>query len=297
LPPTRRRQRVRKAVVLAAGYGTRLLPATKAQPKEALPLVDKPIIQYTVEEAAAAGLEQVIIVTASGKRAVEDHFDRSLELEQALREKGDLERLGEIQRISDLADIVYVRQKEQRGVGHAVLTARDVVGQEPFVLFFPDDVIIAEVPVARQMLDVFEEYGASILAVERVSAADIESYGIVDAEPVKNRLVRVRGLVEKPKPEVAPSDLGIVGRYVLTPDIFTALARTEPGKEREIQLTDALALLLAEQPVYAYLFEGCRYDTGRPLGLLQASVELALRRPDIGPDFRRYLRGLDLRGD
>jgi UTP--glucose-1-phosphate uridylyltransferase len=297
LASTASRPRVRKAVVLAAGYGTRLLPATKAQPKEALPLVDKPIIQYTVEEAAAAGLEQVIIVTASGKRAVEDHFDRSLELEQALREKGDLERLEEMQRISDLADIVYVRQKEQRGVGHAVLTVRDVVGQEPFVLFFPDDVIIADVPVARQMLDVFEEYGASILAVERVSAADIESYGIVDPEPVRDRLVRVRGLVEKPKPEEAPSDLGIVGRYVLTPDIFTALARTEPGKGREIQLTDALALLLTEQPVYAYLFEGCRYDTGRPLGLLQASVEMALRRPDIGPDFRRYLRSLDLRPD
>ena len=294
---TASRRKVRKAVVLAAGYGTRLLPATKAQPKEALPLVDKPIIQYTVEEAAASGLEQVIIVTASGKRAVEDHFDRSLELEQALREKGDLERLEEIRRISDLADIVYVRQKEQLGVGHAVLTVRDVVGQEPFVLFFPDDVIIADVPVARQMLDVFEEYGASILAVERVSAADIESYGIVDPEPVRDRLVRVRGLVEKPKPEEAPSDLGIVGRYVLTPDIFTALARTEPGKGREIQLTDALALLLTEQPVYAYLFEGCRYDTGRPLGLLQASVELALRRPDIGPDFRRYLRTLDLRPD
>jgi UTP--glucose-1-phosphate uridylyltransferase len=284
-------------VVLAAGYGTRLLPATKAQPKEALPLVDKPIIQYTVEEAAASGLEQVIIVTASGKRAVEDHFDRSLELEQALREKGDLERLEEIRRISDLADIVYVRQKEQLGVGHAVLTVRDVVGQEPFVLFFPDDVIIADVPVARQMLDVFEEYGASILAVERVSPADIESYGIVDPEPVRDRLVRVRGLVEKPKLEEAPSDLGIVGRYVLTPDIFAVLARTEPGKGREIQLTDALALLLAQQPVYAYLFEGCRYDTGRPLGLLQASVELALRRPDIGPDFRRYLRSLDLRRD
>ena len=284
-------------MVLAAGYGTRLLPATKAQPKEALPLVDKPIIQYTVEEAAASGLEQVIIVTASGKRAVEDHFDRSLELEQALREKGDLERLEEIRRISDLADIVYVRQKEQLGVGHAVLTVRDVVGQEPFVLFFPDDVIIADVPVARQMLDIFEEYGASILAVERVSPADIESYGIVDPEPVRDRLVRVRGLVEKPKLEEAPSDLGIVGRYVLTPDIFAVLARTEPGKGREIQLTDALALLLAQQPVYAYLFEGCRYDTGRPLGLLQASVELALRRPDIGPDFRRYLRSLDLRPD
>jgi UTP--glucose-1-phosphate uridylyltransferase len=297
LPTIPNRQRVRKAVVLAAGYGTRLLPATKAQPKEALPLVDKPIIQYTVEEAAASGLEQVIIVTASGKRAVEDHFDRSLELEQALREKGDLERLEEIRRISDLADIVYVRQKEQLGVGHAVLTVRDVVGQEPFVLFFPDDVIIADVPVARQMLDVFDEYGASILAVERVSSADIESYGIVDPEPVRDRLVRVRGLVEKPAADEAPSDLGIVGRYVLTPDIFTALARTKPGKGREIQLTDALALLLAEQPVYAYLFGGRRYDTGRPLGLLQASVELALRRLDIGPDFRRYLRSLDLGPD
>lgn len=291
------RQRVRKAVVLAAGYGTRLLPATKAQPKEALPLVDKPIIQYTVEEAAASGLEQVIIVTASGKHSVEDHFDRSLELEQALREKGDLERLEEIRRISDLAEIVYIRQKEQLGVGHAVLTARNVVGREPFVLFFPDDVIAADIPVARQMIEVFEEYGASILAVERVAPADIESYGVVEPESINDRVVRVRSLVEKPTPEEAPSDLGIVGRYVLTPDIFDALARTQPGKGREIQLTDALALLLAQQPVYAYLFQGCRYDTGRPLGLLQASVELALRRSDIGPDFRRYLLGLDLRPD
>ena len=297
MPATPNRQQIRKAVVLAAGYGTRLLPATKAQPKEALPLVDKPIIQYTVEEAAASGLEQVIIVTASGKRAVEDHFDRSLELEQALREKGDLERLEEIRRISDLADIVYIRQKEQRGVGHAVLTARDVVGREPFVLFFPDDVIASDVPVARQMIEVFEEYGASVLAVERVPPADLESYGIVEPEPVRDRVVRVRSLVEKPTPEEAPSDLGIVGRYVLTPEIFDALARTQPGKGQEIQLTDALSLLLAEQPVYAYLFEGCRYDTGRPLGLLQASVEMALRRPDIGPDFRRYLLGLDLRPD
>lgn len=288
------RRRVRRAVVLAAGYGTRLLPATKAQPKEALPLVDKPIIQYTVEEAAASGLEQVIIVTASSKRAVEDHFDRSLELEQALRQKGDLDRLEEIQRISELADILYVRQKQQLGVGHAVLTVRDIVGQEPFVLFFPDDVIISDVPVARQMLDVFEEYGSPVLAVEQVPASDIENYGVVDPEPVRDRLVRVKGLVEKPTLEEAPSDLGIVGRYVLTSDIFAALDATRPGKGQEIQLTDALALLLADQPVYAYLFEGCRYDTGRPLGLLKASVEMALRRPDIGPDFRRYLAGLDI---
>src|SRR3989304_5726403 len=212
-------RRVRRAVVLAAGYGTRLLPATKAQPKEALPLVDKPIIQYTVEEAAASGLEQVIIVTASGKRAVEDHFDRSLELEQSLREKGDLVRLEEIQRISDLADIVYVRQKQQLGVGHAVMTVRDVVGQEPFVLFFPDDVIVADVPVARQMVDVFDRYQAPIVAVEEVPPEEIESSGVVEPEMVEEGVFRVLSLVEKPAPAEAPSNLGIVGRYVFTPAI------------------------------------------------------------------------------
>ena len=296
-------RRVRKAVVLAAGYGTRMLPATKAQPKEALPLVDKPIIQYTVEEAAASGLEQVIIVTAAGKRAVEDHFDRSLELEYALEQKGEIGLLREMRRISDLADIVYVRQKEQRGIGDAVLTARDVVGQEPFVLFFPDDVIVSAVPAAKQMVDVFEQYGSCVVAVERVPRAETASYGVVDVEPVEEaggaseRVFRVRGLVEKPEPEEAPSDLGIVGRYVLTPDIFAALAETAPGRNREIQLTDGLALLLKHRAIYAYRFEGDRFDTGRPLGLLQASVQLALRREDIGPDFRRFLRGLDLGPD
>ena len=285
---------VRKAVVLAAGYGTRLLPATKAQPKEALPLVDKPIIQYTVEEAAASGLDEVIIVTSSGKRAVEDHFDRSLELEQALLAKGDHKRLEEIRRITDLAHIVYVRQKEQRGIGDAVLTVRKVVGDEPFVLFFPDDVIVADVPVARQLLNVFEAHGGSVLAVEEVPREDVESYGIVDGEPVGEGVYRVRGLVEKPKPEEAPSNLGIVGRYVLTPEIFDVLARTPPGKAGEIQITDGLALLLRQQPMFAYQFQGRRYDTGRPVGLIKASVELALLRPDIGPELRRYLRGLDL---
>lgn len=285
---------VHKAVVLAAGYGTRLLPATKAQPKEALPLVDKPIIQYTVEEAAESGLRQVIIVTASGKRAVEDHFDRSLELEMALREKGDLTRLAEIQRISDLADIVYVRQKEQLGVGHAVLTARDVVGQEPFVLFFPDDVIVADVPVARQLIDVFGRCGGPVIAVQEVPESEVESYGVVDAEPIGDGIYRVRGLVEKPRPEEAPSNLGIVGRYVLTPDVFEVLETTTPGKNREIQITDALAGLLGRRDLFACRFQGRRYDTGRPLGLLQASIELALRRPDIGPGLREYLRSLDL---
>ena len=286
--------KVRKAVVLAAGYGTRLLPATKAQPKEALPLVDKPIIQYTVEEAAAAGLEQVIIVTSAGKRAVEDHFDRSLELEQALLAKGDHARLEEVRRISELADIVYVRQKEQRGIGDAVLTVRQVVGREPLALLFPDDVIVSDVPVTRQLIDVFEAHGGSVLALEEVPRDEVESYGIVDGEPIGEGVYRVRGLVEKPKPEEAPSNLAIVGRYVLTPEIFDALQETPPGKGGEIQITDGLALLLRQQPMFAYQFQGRRYDTGRPVGLIKASVELALRRPDIGPELRRYLRGLDL---
>jgi len=285
---------VRKAVVLAAGYGTRLLPATKAQPKEALPLVDKPIIQYTVEEAAASGLTQVIIVTAAGKRAVEDHFDRSLELEQALLARGELARLDEVRRISDLAEIVYVRQKEQRGIGDAVLTARGVIGDEPFVLFFPDDVILGDVPAARQLIDIYEAQGGPVLAVEEVAAQEVESYGIVDGEGIGEGLYRVRALVEKPKPEEAPSNLAIVGRYVLTPDIFDALTKTTPGKGGEIQITDGLSLLLARRAMFAYRFQGKRFDTGRPLGLLKASIEVALTRPDIGPPLRSYLRTLDL---
>ena len=287
---------VRKAVILAAGHGTRLLPATKAQPKELLPLVDKPIIQYTVEEAASSGLEQVVIVTAAGKRAVKDHFDRSPELEHALEKKGDQRRLEEIRRISELAQIVYVQQNEQRGIGDAVLTAREVVGDEPFVLFFPDDVIVSDVPAARQLIDVYEAHGGSVVAVEEVPPQEVESYGIVDGEPVDEGVYRVRALVEKPKPAEAPSNLGIVGRYVLTPEIFDVLEKTPPGKGGEIQITDGLALLLRDQPMFAYRFQGERYDTGRPLGLLKASVELALRRPDLGPELRRYLRGLDLTG-
>jgi UTP--glucose-1-phosphate uridylyltransferase len=271
-----------------------MLPATKAQPKEALPLVDKPIIQYTVEEAAASGLDQVIIVTSSGKRAVEDHFDRSLELEQTLEAKGDTARLAEVRRVSELANIVYVRQKEQRGIGDAVLTVRELVGSEPFVLFFPDDVIVADVPVAKQLIAIFEAHGGSVLGVEEVPPDEVESYGIVDGEAIGEGVYRVRGLVEKPKPDEAPSNLGIVGRYVLTPEIFDALTETPPGKGGEIQITDGLSLLLRKQPMFAYRFQGRRYDTGRPLGLIKASIELALQRPDIGPELRTYLQALDL---
>jgi len=285
---------VRKAVILAAGYGTRFLPATKAQPKETLPLVDKPIIQYTVEEAVASGLDQVIIVTSAGKRAVEDHFDRAPGLEQALLDKGDHERAKALRAITEMARFVYVRQNEQRGIGDAVLTVRDIVGDEPFVLFFPDDVIAAKVPVARQLIDVFEANAGSVLAVEEVPPEEIQHYGVVDAEPVDDRTYRVRALVEKPKPEEAPSNLGIVGRYVLTPEIFDVLTRTPTGKGGELQITDALALLSRDQPLFAHRFEGRRYDTGQPLGLIKASVELALKRADMGPELRRHLRGLQL---
>lgn len=285
---------VRKAVVLAAGYGTRLLPATKALPKEVLPIVDKPLIQYTVEEAAASGLEQVIMVTSSGKRAVEDHFDRSLGLEQALAKKGDERMLEELRRISDLAHIVYVRQHEQRGIGDAVLTVRELVGSDPFVLFFPDDMIISDVPVARQLIATYEAHGGPVLAVEEVPTEEVSSYGVVDVEPLGDDVYRVHGLVEKPKREEAPSNLAIVGRYVLTPEIFAALDQTPPGKGGELQITDGLACLLRTQPMFALRFKGQRFDAGRPLGLLKASLAVALRRPDMGPELRQYLRGLDL---
>ena len=286
--------RVRKAVVLAAGYGTRMLPATKSSPKESLALVDKPIIQYTVEEAAASGLTQVIIITSASKRAVEDHFDRSLELEMLLREKGDHARLAEMRKISELADIMYIRQTEQKGVGHAVLQAKNAIGDEPFVLMFPDEVFVADVPVSKQTVDVFEQQGGSVIAVREVPDSEVPQYGIVGGTDIGGGVLRVTELVEKPKLEDAPSRLSIVGRYVLTPEIFGMIENTPPGKGREIQITDAIAALMSVQPVFAYQFEGRRYDTGRPLGLLTAAIEIGMRRADIGPDLRRFLRTLPL---
>lgn len=285
---------VRKAVVLAAGYGTRMLPATKAQPKESLPLVDKPIIQYTVEEAVAAGITQICMVTSASKRAVEDHFDRSMELEQVLAEKGDTGRLEEIRRVSDMADIVYVRQKEQLGIGHAVQQAREVIGHEPFLLMFPDDVTLASPAVSKQMVDVFEKHGGSVIAVEEVPDAEVEQYGIVGGKDVGGGVVKLDRLVEKPKLADAPSRLAIVGRYVLTPEIFTVIEQTRPGKNGEIQITDALSALMSIQPVFAYQFTGMRFDTGRPLGLLIAAIQLGLHREDIGPGLRDFLRTLTL---
>jgi UTP--glucose-1-phosphate uridylyltransferase len=290
--------RVRKAVFPAAGWGTRFLPATKAQPKEMLPLVDKPVIQYGVEEAVAAGIEQVIIVTSSQKRPIEDHFDHSYELEHLLESKGDIEMLRRVRRVGDMAQISYVRQKEQLGLGHAVLMAKELVGHEPFAVILSDDVVVSDRPCIGQLIEAYRATHGSVVAVMEVPRDEVSRYGVIDHDPTPagpdDRLYRVRGLVEKPKPEDAPSNLAIIGRYVLTPKIFEKLEQTPRGAGGEIQLTDAIEMLMAEQDVYAYAFEGKRYDAGTTMGWLQAGVELALERPDIGPEFRRYLQGLDL---
>jgi UTP--glucose-1-phosphate uridylyltransferase len=291
--------RVRKAVFPAAGWGTRFLPATKAQPKEMLPLVDKPIIQYAVEEAVAAGIEQVIIVTSSQKRAIEDHFDLSYELEHLLEEKGDIEMLRQVRHISDLAQVAYVRQKEQLGLGHAVLMAKDLIGHEPFAVILPDDVVIGDRPCIGQLIHAYQQTHASVVAVMEVPHEDTGRYGVIASEPSDDpldhgRLHKVSGLVEKPKPSAAPSNLAIIGRYVLTPKIFDKLEQTQRGAGGEIQLTDAIQALMEEQQVFAYEFEGTRYDAGTTMGWLKASVELALQKPELAREFRAYLAGLQL---
>jgi UTP--glucose-1-phosphate uridylyltransferase len=291
--------KVRKAVFPAAGLGTRFLPATKAQPKEMLPIVDKPIIQYGVEEAIHSGIQNIIIVTGRGKTAIEDHFDVSFELEYLLESRGKKELLGIVRSISDMISVSYVRQKEALGLGHAVLRATELVGEEPFAVVLADDVIDAETPCLRQLLDVYSFFGAPVLAVMEVPPENISAYGCIDAEPVthngsSDRLYRIRDLVEKPKRNEAPSNLAIIGRYVLTPEIFLSLQAIDPGSGGEIQLTDALRHLQRSRPIYAYRFEGTRYDAGDKLGFLKATVEFALRRYDMGNEFRNYLKGLKL---
>ncbi len=287
---------IRKAVFPAAGLGTRFLPATKAQPKEMLPLVDKPIIQYVVEEAVASGIDTIIIVTGRGKAAIENHFDVAYELEQMLEQQAKHDLLKQVRTISDMVKVSYVRQKEPLGLGHAILVARDLVGNEPFAVFLGDDVIEAPVPAMRQMIEVYERNRCSLVAVEKVSRARTRDYGIVAARPAGDRLYQVTDLVEKPAPSEAPSDLAIIGRYILTPEIFQHLEKTPAGRNGEIQLTDGLRSLLRRQAIYAYRFIGQRYDTGDKLGFLKATVEFALRRPDLGTAFRSYLKGLDLDG-
>ncbi len=287
--------RVRKAVFPAAGLGTRFLPATKAQPKEMLPLVDKPLIQYGVEEAMHSGIQNIIIVTGRGKSSIEDHFDVSFELEQLLESKNKTDMLSMVRAISDMIDISYVRQKEALGLGHAVLRAKELVGNEPFAAVLSDDIIASEIPCIRQLLDVYEFYGASVLALMEVPKDQISAYGVVDAELIsdngrENRLYRIRNLVEKPKAADAPSNLAIIGRYILTPEIFQCIESIEPGSGGEIQLTDALKYMLRNRPIYGLKFEGTRYDAGDKLGFLKSTVEFALSRHDLGQQFRDYLK-------
>jgi UTP--glucose-1-phosphate uridylyltransferase len=289
--------KVRKAVFPAAGLGTRFLPATKAQPKEMLPVVDKPLIQYGVEEAMHSGIQNIIIVTGRGKSSIEDHFDVSFELEQLLESKNKTDMLSMVRSISDMIDVSYVRQKEALGLGHAVLRAKELVGREPFAVVLSDDIISSETPCIRQLLDVYEYYGASVLALMEVPRDQISAYGVVDAELVadngrENRLFRIRNMVEKPKPDDAPSNLAIIGRYILTPEIFHCVESIEPGSGGEIQLTDALKYMLRNRPIYGLKFEGTRYDAGDKLGFLRATVEFALNRHDLGEPFREYLKTL-----
>jgi UTP--glucose-1-phosphate uridylyltransferase len=289
-------KQVRKAVFPAGGLGTRFLPATKVIPKEMLALVDKPIIQYGVEEAIASGIEHIIIVTGRGKGSIEDHFDHSFELDATLERKGKHELLAVSRGVSSLARVSYVRQKEPLGLGHAVLCAKDLVGDEPFAVILPDDVIDAEVPCLKQIMDIFDERGGSVLATETVEGAAISSYGVLAGyeDPDNWRVFNCTGMVEKPKFADAPSKQAIVGRYVLTPRVFELLEETTPGAGGEIQLTDGIKALLKEEKVFGYTFEGKRFDAGDKFGMLQATVEFALKRADLGPEFRAYLKGLAL---
>lgn len=281
--------KVRKAIIPAAGLGTRFLPATKAQPKEMLPIVDKPTIQFIVEEAINSGIESIMIVTGRNKRAIEDHFDKSYELEEELKKKGNHDLLELVQDISNLVDINYIRQKEPRGLGHAIYCAKAFIGNEPFAVLLGDDIVDAEVPCLKQMIDIYDEYKTTVLGVQKVPWEDVSMYGIAGCNPIEDRVYKVKDLVEKPDPGSAPSNIAILGRYIITPEIFTYLENAEPGKGGEIQLTDALKGLMGSEAIYAYDFIGKRYDVGNKLGFLEATVEFALKRDDLKDDFLKYL--------
>ncbi|MBK7707965.1 MAG: UTP--glucose-1-phosphate uridylyltransferase GalU [Acidobacteria bacterium] len=287
--------KVRKAVFPAAGLGTRFLPATKASPKEMLPLVDKPLIQYAIEEAVASGIESVLIVTGREKGSIENHFDISYELESLLQEKGKTEFFAEVRAISEICRISYTRQRQALGLGHAIYQARDFSENEPFAVLLADDVIDAEKPALKQMMDVFEKYNAPVIATMQVPGEAISRFGVIDAEEVAPNIFKINDMVEKPKFEDAPSDLAIIGRYILTPDVFDAIERTEKGAGGEIQITDAMRLMLREgKPFYAVKLEGTRHDAGDKLGFLIATVQFALKRTDLGDDFRKFLKTLEL---
>lgn len=281
--------KVRKAIIPAAGLGTRFLPATKAQPKEMLPIVDKPTIQYIIEEAVNSGIEEILIITGRNKRAIEDHFDRSIELEITLEKKEKKELLSQIKDISNMVNIHYIRQKEPKGLGHAINCARSFVGNEPFAVLLGDDIVYSKYPCLKQLIDVYDEYKTTILGVQPVPEKDVSKYGIIDGKFIENDVYKVKNLVEKPLEEESPSDIAILGRYIITPEIFDILDNTKPGAGGEIQLTDALKELSIKQAMYAYIFKGTRYDVGNKLGFLQATIEFALRREDLKNDFKNYL--------
>jgi len=285
---------ITKAVFPAAGLGTRFLPATKASPKEMLPLVDKPLIQYVVEEAVASGIEEIVLVTGRGKRAIEDHFDVAFELEEDLKAKGKHKLLSEVQRIANLVTFCYIRQKKALGLGHAVLTTKRVVGDDPFAVLLGDDIIDSPVPVLSQMIKVYQRYPSTILAIQKVPRNQTHQYGIIDGKRIEDGLYLVKDLVEKPAPAEAPSNLAIIGRYILTPGIFSALEQTKPGKGGEIQLTDGLKLLMEKEPIYAFEFKGIRHDAGDKLGFLKATVEFGLKNKEFGTEFKNYLQKLKL---
>jgi len=282
--------KVRKAIIPAAGLGTRFLPATKAQPKEMLPIVDKPTIQYIVEEAIDSGIEDILIITGKNKRSIEDHFDKSFELEEALRQKGDIELLNLVQDISNLVNIHYIRQKEPKGLGHAIYCAKTFIGDEPFAVLLGDDIVDAETPCLKQLIDVYDEYKTTVLGVQKVSEDDVSKYGIVSCRNVDDRVYKVKDLVEKPDKESAPSNIAILGRYIITPQIFRFLENATPGKGGEIQLTDALKALMGTEAMYAYDFIGNRYDVGNKMGFLQANIEFALKRDDLKDELKRYIK-------
>lgn len=282
--------KIRKAVFPAAGFGTRFLPATKAIPKEMLPLIDKPLIQYSVEEAKKSGLEEVIIITGMGKTAIEDHFDVSFELEMLLKERNKTDMLKMIEELSNFIHFSYTRQKKPMGLGHAIHCAKNLVGMEPFAVFLSDDVIDSHIPVMKQMINVFHRYPCTILAVQRVPKKEVHHYGIIEARKIEPRVYEVLDMVEKPHPSNAPSNLAIIGRYILMPEIFKALEETKPGRSGEIQLTDGLKVLSRKQPIYAYEFEGERFDAGDKLGFIKANVSFALKRPDINKSFKKFLK-------
>lgn len=284
--------KIRKALIPAAGFGTRFLPATKSQPKEMLSVVDKPLIQYGVEEAVQSGIESIGIVISRGKSSIEDYFDRSPELEQFLEEKGKSDFLEQVRRIASLAEFCYIRQKKALGLGHAILMGESYIGQEPFAVLLPDDIFDCPTPCTKQLIDAYSELGASIIVLGRVDEEGTKKYGIVKPKQISERVFQIEDMIEKPGPERAFSDLGILGRYVFHPDIFEAIKKTDPDKGGEIQITDAIKILLETKPVYGYLFEGKRYDAGDKLGFLEASIDLALKRPEFGQKLREYLKSL-----